>query len=162
MSIESTPATQQIKHLALFLEMGVPLAILELQKKGGPSRYDYKSIETLGSDLAQYGDRLMFNDFNRPKKKPKYDPDKPWIMDSYRNTTGSLAGRLAKAIGIMAFNPGGIKIFGMHWTAESVFGLPSESKPTDVIEPPPFSSEIWAKETTQAVENIQLPLFDES
>lgn len=82
--------------LAIFLEAAVPLHIMELQRRGGPTEEDFQRVKEFGLQLAAEGDALLF---------------------PVKGKTAALANRLAEAVAIMAFVPGGTKVFGTRYEA---------------------------------------------
>lgn len=86
--------------LALSLALAVPLCIDELQKKGGPTEQDFKEAQAFGQVLAEHDDDLLF----KSKKKGR---------------TAELFNGTAHALAVLAFCPGGVKAFGVHWEAKA-------------------------------------------
>jgi hypothetical protein len=93
--IEAQPPT-----LPAFLEMAVPLEILRLRQEGGPTDADLERARTLVQPLLERGDVLLFG-----RGKP--------------GEAGALAGRLANAIAVLSFAPGGVRVFGQHWIGDT-------------------------------------------
>lgn len=83
--------------LPIFLSCSVPLRIMEMLRKGGPTDLDYELARNFRDALAEHGDTLLYG-------------GKP-------GEAASLANRLAHAIAVLAFSPGGIIIFGQHFEA---------------------------------------------
>ena len=79
------------------LEAGVPLAIVELHHRGGPTDQDRDRARDWGQMLAEKGDQLLF-------------PGKD---------TAALMTMLIHSIAVLAFCPGGVTLFGAHWEAQA-------------------------------------------
>lgn len=79
--------------LAIALSAAVPLYIQILKDHGGPSPKDFKRAGKVGELLGEKGDVLLFGG----KKKGE---------------TAHVFNKVAKAIAIASFVPGGITIFG--------------------------------------------------
>jgi hypothetical protein len=73
------------------LALAVPLRILEYEKVGGPTEPDLARTQSFGIVLAEKGDVLLFGG----KKKGE---------------AAELFNRLADAVAVMAFCPGGVKV----------------------------------------------------
>ena len=84
--------------LKISLEAAVPLWIAEIERAGGPSDEDYQTCRDFAGTLAEKGDRILY----RSKVKGE---------------TAQLFNALARSIAVMAFCPGGIRLFGMRWEA---------------------------------------------
>lgn len=82
--------------LPIFVETFVPLVIADLSARGGPSNEDFVRMQAFLPRLCAEGDALLFRT---------------------KNKTGELAGELLHAIAVLAFQPGGISVFGQHWEA---------------------------------------------
>lgn len=93
--------------LALALEGSVPFAILALQRRGGPDDADWQAARDFAWVLATDGDQLLYNG-NKP------------------GDTARLFGMLSAALATLAFAPGGVDLFGLHWEAAS----PGQEEPT--------------------------------
>lgn len=87
-----------IDSLVPALEAAVPLRILDLQSRGGPSDSDYERARAFSAILSEKGDQLLY-----ASKKPGY--------------TATLFNDLAQAIAVMAFQPAGIRVFWVQWKA---------------------------------------------
>lgn len=81
--------------LALTLDLAVPLHIAELRKRGGPTTAEIEDIRSFSQTLAEKGDVLMFG--------------------GKKGEAADLFNKLAKAIAICAFQPGGITLFERTW-----------------------------------------------
>jgi hypothetical protein len=84
----------------MFVAVSVPLRMAALQKKGGPSDLDYELARSYSDDVASHGDDLI----HRGDKVGE---------------TARLANGLAHTIAVLAFQPGGVRIFGYHFEAKS-------------------------------------------
>lgn len=82
--------------LGIALSAAVPLWIDRIQRQGGPVEADYARARECSQLLAEKGDILQFK-----SAKP--------------GETAHVFNRLAEAMAIMAFCPGGIKFDGMHF-----------------------------------------------
>lgn len=84
--------THPLKH---WLDIAVPLALFELKERGGPTDEDIEEARKFVDELAEHGDMLLF------------------VPDG----AGKLASKLARAIAVLAYQPGGIRVFDRHWKA---------------------------------------------
>ena len=84
--------------LSAALSVAVPLHIYELRLSGGPTDADIIACRAFADDLGSHGDVLLFGS----KKKGE---------------TADLFNRLARAIAVLSFCPGGVHLFGEHWTS---------------------------------------------
>ena len=75
----------------------VPPLIMELQRQGGPTDWHFDQARAFSSTLAYQGDVLLFG-------------GKP-------GEAAALMGQLTEALAVMAFVPGGISAFGLHFEA---------------------------------------------
>lgn len=80
------------------LEMSVPFRMLELTQQGGPLERDWQEARAFGDIAAYEGDNLLF------KGHKKGD------------TARVMAG-LIRALAVMAFVPGGVTAWGLHFDA---------------------------------------------
>jgi hypothetical protein len=69
----------------------------ELRRRGGPDDPDLDQARAFSTDLAARGDVLMFG--------------------GKKGEAAHLFNRLAHALAVLAFAPGGVTIFGHHWEA---------------------------------------------
>ena len=81
--------------LPIFLSAAVPLQMAELKKAGGPSESAWDRVRAFAPVLAEKGDQLLC----RGKE------------------TASLMSELIFCLAVMAFAPGGVKLFGERWEA---------------------------------------------
>lgn len=88
----------RLAMLQAALLAAVPIGIADLQRQGGPVESDY---DWLGSDRVQ----------------------KALLVDSAALASGApcrgVLGVLCRAISIMAFSPGGVRPFGLHFEAKN-------------------------------------------
>jgi hypothetical protein len=84
--------------LRIALSAAVPLAIREIQRApGAPSDWHFERVREFGWELASSADdRIMYRSRKRGESAQFFD-------------------RFAETLAIMAFLPGGVKIFGMHF-----------------------------------------------
>ena len=81
-------------HLPHFVAAFVPLRIAELEAQGGPTDDDLRRVQGHLPDFGARGEALLY----------RIDGE-----------TGPMAGKLLDAIAVLAFQPGGITIFGQHF-----------------------------------------------
>ena len=86
-------------NLASALSAAVPLYIMQLKAKGGPSDADCFEATAFGEVLAEKGDVLFFGS----KKKGE---------------AADLFNRCARSISVLSFVNGGITLFGQHWESK--------------------------------------------
>jgi len=84
--------------LRIALSAAVPLLILELEARGGPSELDYGIASAFGQELAERGDI--------------------WLFGGKKGEAADLFKKLAKSIAVLAFCPGGVTIFGQAWESK--------------------------------------------
>lgn len=84
--------------LKLHLSAFVPLRILELQQQGGITDEDLAHVRSYQKDIAAHGDEILF-------RSPQ------------PGQTATRINQLVDAIAVLAFCPGGITLFGMHFDA---------------------------------------------
>ena len=80
-------------HLSAF----VPLEIRELQQQGGPDEDQLTAASKLSHFIAEKGDAFQFG--------------------GKKGEASTYAARLTEALAIMAFIPGGVTAFGLHFEA---------------------------------------------
>lgn len=100
-------ATIQATLLRDWLALMVPLCIIELARKGGPTDEDLAQVKADAWDLAEGGDQIIC--FGELPEKQKAAARK-------------LRLKMARAVAIGAFFPGGIKIFGLAFDARAMHG----------------------------------------
>lgn len=81
--------------LAIMLPFAVRLRIAEYHDRGGPTDADHTRVREFAPVLAERGDVLQFG--------------------GKRGDAADLFNRLADALAVMAFLPGGCKVFGEHF-----------------------------------------------
>lgn len=79
--------------LSVTLEVAVPLHIMELECAGGPTVADFTNLAGFADELGAKGDQLLFGG----------------------KDAAMLFNRLARAIAVISYCPGGITLFGQHW-----------------------------------------------
>jgi len=92
--------------LTLTLMAAVPLRIAEIRKRGGPTDADFQRAKDFSLVLAEKGDILQFG-------------------GGKKGEVAVLFNRLADALAVMAFVPGGVRFDGQHWESKSR-GVPRE------------------------------------
>lgn len=84
------------KSLSEFLAVAVPAQIEELEKVSGPTLDDFVGLGEFSSLLGEKGDILLFGGGKAGLQQ-------------------QLADKLARAIAIMAYTPGGVRVFGQYF-----------------------------------------------
>ena len=87
-------------QLAAFMEIAVPMAICEIQGNGGPTDVDWSEARRFVSDLAEHGDVLLYG-------------------AGRKGQAADLASRLAHAVAVLSFCPGGVTTFGHHFETKT-------------------------------------------
>lgn len=82
--------------LPIALSCAVPLWILSLREKGGPTEEDFSGLKDLSAKLGEKGDILLFG-------------------GGKKGEAAQLFNETAKAIAVLSFCPGGIEIFNQHY-----------------------------------------------
>lgn len=82
--------------LPIALSAALPLRILELRERGGPTDCDIEHARAFASDLGAHGDVLQFG-------------------GGKKGDVARLFSGLVNAVAVLAFCPGGIRIFGAHY-----------------------------------------------
>ena len=85
-------------NLYIALSAAVPLHIMILQVRGGPTDVDLQVAREASCLLGEKGDLLMFR-------------------GGKRGETARVFNALAKSLAVLAFCPGGVTLFGQHWEA---------------------------------------------
>jgi hypothetical protein len=95
----------KMELMRAFLSAAVPLRIMGMQENdsGGPTPEQIEACRFIAEDLGERGDLLLFGS---PKKGESAD----------------LANKLAQSIAVLAFAPGGVDIFDMHFEAHAIPG----------------------------------------
>jgi len=88
-----------IHPLPIALEVSVRLQIMEWEQCSGPELEDFERCRWIGQYLAEKGDVLQFGS----KKKGE---------------VAKIFNKLAAALAVMAFAPGGVEVFGIHFEAK--------------------------------------------
>ncbi len=92
------------------LGAAVPLWVHDLYRNGGPTPADWQTLGQLGYQLAERGDILLFGS-SRPGE------------------TAELFNRLAEALALLAFLPGGVRFGSLHFEAGRILsGLVGEAR----------------------------------
>ena len=86
-------------HLSIALSAAVPLHIAELKAKGGPDAADLKKAQELSQILGERGDILLFGGGKKGEAADQFN-------------------RVAMALAVLAYCPGGVTLFGGHWEAK--------------------------------------------
>ncbi len=98
----------QQRKREVFLQTCVPLAILEVQRRGGPDEQDWELLRA-SNVLPTHGDALLFS---TPARAATADrPASPG--------TAMVAGNLVQALAMLACVPGGVSFLGLHFEAQS-------------------------------------------
>jgi hypothetical protein len=85
------------------LQFSVPLRMQTLDARGGPDEDDRLAAIAYSQVLAEHGDDLIFGGGDR--------------------SSAALVADLVKAIAVLAYAPGGVHLFGMHFqSAPPVYG----------------------------------------
>ena len=84
--------------LRFALIMGVPNAMRDLHLQGGPLDRDWEAARAFADTLAEKGDNLIY----KSKKKGE---------------TAQLCAELIRTLAVMAFVPGGVTAWGLHFDA---------------------------------------------
>lgn len=84
--------------LKFALILGVPNAMRDLRLLGGPLDHDWEQARAFSDTLAEQGADLLF----KSKKKGE---------------TAALCTKLIRMLAVMAFVPGGVDVFGLHFDA---------------------------------------------
>lgn len=84
--------------LRFALIMGVPNAMRDLHLQGGPLERDWQEARAFADTLATQGDNLLY----KSKKKGE---------------TAALMTQLIRVLAVMAYVPGGVTAWGLHFDA---------------------------------------------
>lgn len=96
MTVEHPVWSVREELLRLSVQAAVPLLIAELRQKGGPNDVDWDSARAFATELGERGDILQFTG------------EKP-------GETATVFNRLAYAMAVVAFAPGGVDFAGLHF-----------------------------------------------
>ena len=86
--------------LAITLSTAVPVWIMSLQDKGGPTKKDFDELKETSKLLGEKGDILLFG-------------------GGKKGECANIFNKTAKAIAVLSFLPGGIEIFGMRFETKN-------------------------------------------
>lgn len=97
----------RLEAVRLYLQTVVPLKMLAMQARGGPSADDRAAAAAYETVLERRGEELIFGG---------------------GNDQAALFGGLAQAIAVLSFHPGGVTPFGLHFAAgeQPVYGRATE------------------------------------
>jgi len=98
--------------LCATLEASVPFRMLELMQQGGPFDWEWEAARAFADVLGSEGDALLFKGFRK-------------------GDTARMMHRLIATLAVMAFVPGGITAWGLHFDA----GIPDETGNGHCISP---------------------------
>lgn len=87
------------ERLSTHLSLTVPLAIDEIRERGGPTDADRDFAAAFGRMLAHKGDVLLYG--------------------GRRGEAAELVSQLARALAVLAYQPGGVSVFGLHFEERS-------------------------------------------
>lgn len=94
-----TESTRDTFLLRLHLSAMVPLAIMELQARGGPNEEDYSRLHTYVNHFNEVGESLFYK---------------------IKGQTATSMNYLVEAIAVLAFSPGGITVFDLSFNASGI------------------------------------------
>lgn len=80
------------------LQCAVPLRIMRIKQRGGPTSADFEGVAKISQQLGERGDVLLFG-------------------GGKEGEVADLFNGLAETIALLAFSPGGVHLFGQHWEA---------------------------------------------
>lgn len=91
--------SEETKHapLSAYLSVAVPLVIADIHGRGGPTDDDNALARDFAQTLAEKGDILLYG--------------------GKEGDAGELLSQLARALAVLAFQPGGVSVFGLHFEA---------------------------------------------
>lgn len=78
------------------LAVAVPRVLRQIQAQGGPTAWDMSQAREIGALLGAHGDVLLFG-------------------SPTQGEAAQLFTRLAHAVAVLAWMPGGVTILGHHW-----------------------------------------------
>ena len=84
--------------LSSMLQVAVPLHIMRLKEKGGPTQDDMKKAQETSDILGEHGDILLHGGGKKGEAADQFN-------------------RTASALAILAFCPGGVELFGQRFEA---------------------------------------------
>lgn len=93
----------KMELMRTFLSAAVPLRIMGMLENdsGGPTPEQLEACRFIVEDLGERGDLLLFG-------------------SQKKGESADLANKLAHGIAVLAFAPGGVDIFGMHFEAQAI------------------------------------------
>src|SRR4051794_27681508 len=89
----------QTHHLEIMLDASVPLKLIQIQERGGPNEEDWQQLrefQRMQLEVPDAGEALLY----KVGKK---------------GLSAQMFNLLTHTIAVLAFQPGGIDIFGRHW-----------------------------------------------
>jgi hypothetical protein len=89
--------SEESKHslLSAHLSFAVPFAIAEIRECGGPTEADREFVAAFAQTLGEKGDVLLYG--------------------GKKGEAGTLVSQLARALAVLAYQPGGVSVFGLHF-----------------------------------------------
>jgi hypothetical protein len=96
----SDPLYGENTILPILLPISVEQRIHEIIQRGGVHERDIQRVKAYGDIIAEHGDDLLYK-----SKKP--------------GETARYFNQLADAVSVLAFQPGGITVFGQHYEAKN-------------------------------------------
>lgn len=85
--------------LAIVLSALVPMKIMELQARGGPDEWDFERAQSCADLVAEKMDGVLYR-------------------GNKHGDAGASVAAIVFSLAVMAFNPGGVKLFGTHYCSE--------------------------------------------
>lgn len=96
--------------LSIFLSVAVPLRMMELVGRGGPTTDDMTRAQEASNLLGEKGDVLLFG-------------------SKREGETAHIANELAFSIAVLSFCPGGVRTFGQHFDASRFMQTSAPEEP---------------------------------
>lgn len=96
------PTSSQHHPLSMMLAVAVPLHILQIKERGGPTMQEFQDLANLDPVLERADSLLLYRG---KETKPGQ------IAEAFNE--------LARGIAIMSFVPGGITVFNQHYQSTS-------------------------------------------
>jgi hypothetical protein len=84
--------------LSAHLSFAVPFAIAEMRECGGPTESDREFVAAFGQILAEKGDVLLYG--------------------GRKGEATELVNQLVRALAVLAYQPGGVSVFGLSFEAK--------------------------------------------
>lgn len=91
--------------IQLTLSLAVPSCIANLQRIGGPSDWHFEQAHVFAGELGAHGDAILYH---------------------VKGETARMMTRLCEAVAVLAFCPGGVTTFGLHFEAHAESEVRSE------------------------------------